>query len=168
MANLSELTTFKEELLRRIVMNPRVMQAVVNKEEDCFSKPVQKPGLYLYKNIFPYKWTVDETLENKETFITMDFANFSLVNSHYKDFSMALYVFTHKELMLISDGGHRKLRVDFIIEELDTMLNNARGFGIGKLQFGGLSSTSVTNDIMGSVIAYNTIDFNDSLTKGNE
>lgn len=160
MANLQELTSFKEELLRLIVTNNRIMQAVVNNETNCFATPVVKPGSYLYQNIFPYKHTLNNTEEEKKTYITMDFANFSLTNSHYKDFAMGIYVFTHKELMRITDEGHSKLRTDYILHELDTMLNNARGFGIGKLQFSGLQSVTINNDYLGSVIVYETIDFN--------
>ena len=160
MANLVELTTFKEKLLNLIVMNPRIMQAVVNSEANCFSKPVEQPGKYLYQNIFPYKYTLEETQEEKKTYITMDFANFSLVNSHFKDFTMGIYVFTHKDLMRITEEGMSKLRVDYICHELDKTLNNTRGFGIGKLQFGGLRSININNNFLGSVIVYDTIEFN--------
>lgn len=160
MAHLEELISFKEEALRLIVTNPRIMQAVVNNEEDCFSSTVPNPGSYLYENIFPYKYMLNETEEEKKTYITMDFANFGLVNVHFKDMTMAIYVITHKDLMRIRDDGHSKLRVDFILSELDKIFNRARGFGIGTLQFLGLQSIQVNNNYLGSGIMFETVEFN--------
>lgn len=159
MANLKELTLFKEELLRLIITNPRIMQAVVNNDETCFAEEVNNPKEYLYKNIFPYKHTLNATEEKKQTYITMDFANFTPVSNYYKEFTMGIYVFTHKDLMRITEEGQTKLRVDYILQELDKSLNNARGFGIGKLQFSGLRSVSINDEFLGAVILYETIDF---------
>lgn len=165
MAYLEELTSFKEEALRLIVTNPRIMQAVVNNEEECFLNLVENPGSYLYKNIFPYRHTIPEVEKEKKTYITMDFANFALINNYYKDFTMGIYVFTHKDLMKIKEDGHNKLRVDFIISEIDKIFNRARGFGIGRLQFSGLQSLTINNNFLGSVIIYETIEFNSESPK---
>ncbi len=160
MAHLKELTLFKEELMYRIVSNEQIMKTIAYPTEDCLDKTVDDPGFYLYKNIFPYRWTVDETQANQETYITMDFADFRLSEVHYKNLAMGIYVFCHKDIMLIRNGDRRMLRIDYILQELDTMLNRSRDFGIGRLQFAGLSSIQVNHEITGSVIAYNTFDFN--------
>ena len=165
MGNLTELTAFKEELLRLIVSDEMLIRAVAHPTANCLSIPVDKPGSLLYQNIFPFRWTLDETQTDKSTFVTMDFSNFGLVHGYYKDFSMALYVLTHKDLARIRDVNNTKniLRVDFILERIDTLLNNARGFGIGKLTFGGLGSVHVNDKILGSYIMYHTVSFNDTI-----
>lgn len=159
MAHLKELTKFKEEAMRLIVTNPALMQLVVNNNTECFAEPVEKPGQYLYKNIYPYKHSLGETETEKKTYITMDIADFGIVNNHFKSMVIAIYIFTHRDLMRITEGGHNKVRVDRMGEEIEKLFNKARGFGIGALQFSGLQSLDVNDDFQGIVILYETMEF---------
>lgn len=159
MANLEEITDFKEEAMRLIVTSPRIMKLVANNEVECFIPPVENPGSYLYENIFPYKHTLLETEDEKKTYITMDFADFGLVNSNFKDFVMAIYIFTHRDLMRIKEGNNNKLRIDTLASEIDKIFNRSRDFGIGRLVFNGMQSLTVNRMFQGVTLLYKTVDF---------
>lgn len=161
MSYLSELTDIREKVTSKIVFDEMLCRAVANPTENCLTIPVSKPGLLLYKNIFPYKHELDYTLENKDTFITVDLTDFSPTQTHYKNYFLVFYVFTHQELLRIRQGNKNILRTDFIVQRLEEIFNGARDLGIGKLNFFSLKPLRVMTKVGGFVLAYEVVEFND-------
>lgn len=184
--NLESLEAMKDQLMYSFLEDDQLMKALIINDENCLSesldsylaaqalrhKDLQRGSInyYIHKNIFTYKWMVPETIDTKESYITMDFLVFgdnrtNTNRSHFKDFSFAIYVITHKDLMRIvkeSKDGFIN-RTDYMIRRVDAILNGSRNFGIGKLKFGGSSNLNITNDIVGSVITYHALDFGKKL-----
>lgn len=161
MSKLTELTEIREKVTSKIVFDEMLCRTIASTEENCLSIPVERPGLLLYKNIFPYKHELDYTLENKETFLTVDLTDFTQAGVHYKNYFLVFYIFTHQDLLRIKYGDKYVLRTDFMVQRLEEIFNGARDLGIGTLNFFTLKPLRVMTKVGGYVLAYEVVEFND-------
>lgn len=157
MARFDEVFDIKEDALKNLIMDDYLINALLNKPLD---NPVQKRTDVLYKNIFPYKKAVDETITEKTCFITMEYSAFGLSNDHFKNASLVFYIIVHEDLMKMPLKARNVVRTDFLAHRIDDIFNKSRGKWIGKLQFGGMKTVELPGNWEGLAIYYNTIDFN--------
>lgn len=139
--SLRQLKSYKDEILRLMINDEQLCRAVKNNFEDCLTVPVESPGDLLYTQIFPYKHVIDDAVEDAKTFITLDMAVSSPFASQYYDFSIVLFVFTHKSLMRIKVSSEYQLRTDFILSRLETILGQTNKLGMGRLKLETSGST---------------------------
>lgn len=157
MARLEELFDVKEEAMSKLIMDDALINALTLKDVDS---PVTERVELLYRNIFPYKRAVDETLTDKTCFIAMETSAFGQVQSKFKEFSLVFYIIVHEELIMMNLGKRRVTRTDYLAHRIDSVFNQTRGFGIGRLSFGGVRNVKLPSNWLGMGIYYETLDFN--------
>ena len=162
MARLEEISQYKYKILNKIIDNEKIVKCLYfNKEEDTDFLDKQLPTDFnkltlLYKNIFPYSFVPDIQTETA-SFITLTFNNFKLVNGFFKSGNLIVNAFVHKSLIRTD---YSFLRTDFLINQIDEIMNETRDLGIGKLQFSGMGEYPVNASFIGSWIKYENYDFN--------
>lgn len=157
MSQFDEVFDVKENALKAIISDDILVNALRLKPVDS---KVSKRADLLYTQVFPYKKAIDETLTEKTCFITMEYSAFGLVQTKFKEASLVFYIIIHEDLMKMPLSNRNVVRTDFIAHRIDALFNNSRGFGIGRLQFGGMKSVEVPGNWDGLAIYYNTVDFN--------
>lgn len=156
--SLKQLKLYKDEILRLIVNDEQLCRAIYNNSEECLLLPVESPGDLLYTKVFPYKHIVDDTQEEAGTFVTMDMAFSSVGSGYYYDFSIVLFVFTHKSLMRIKIGTEYQLRTDFILSRLETILSKTKNLGMGQLKLETSGSTYYGSNFPCFFVHYSAVD----------
>ena len=157
MSKFDEVFDVKENALKAMISDDYLINALRNEPIDT---TVAKRADLLYTQIFPYKKAIDETILEKTCFITMEYSAFGLSQTKFKEASLVIYIIVHEDLMRMSLGNRNVVRTDFLAHRIDSLFNNSRGFGIGRLQFGGMKTVEMPTNWEGLAIYYNTIDFN--------
>lgn len=157
MSAFDEVFDIKENALKELISDDNLVNALLNQS---LGTPITNRTSVLYKNIFPYKKAMDETLTDKTCFITMEYSAFGLSQTKFKEASLVFYIIVHEDLMKMSLGNRNVVRTDFLAHRIDALFNNTRGFGIGRLQFGGMKTVEMPTNWEGLALYYNTIDFN--------
>lgn len=118
---------------------------------------IEDPSELLYTKIYPY-YRVPDANETASSFILLSFRNYKPVKNSYKSGYINIYTITHKDLVPTSYGF---LRYDFMMSEIDKLMNSERGIGIGKTQFTGMDEVAISNDhYIGNMITYKIWEFN--------
>lgn len=161
MSRLKELTDYKNKIIQRLVGNQNICKAVFYQNRDFLDKPdidYAEKGL-IYSNIFPFDFipTTNEELKIMKTYITLSVTDYKKArNTEFRAGNIFINAFTHKNLYLTDYGF---LRIDYLISEIDQLLSDERGIGIGKLEFIGMKEYKINNDLLGSYLQYRPIDF---------
>lgn len=157
MARFDEVFDIKENAMRYLVSDDALVNAL---RQDPIDAVVINRAELLYKNIFPYKKAIQETLTDKTCFITMEYSAFGTTEYKFKEASLVFYIIVHEDLMRMQLGNRHVVRTDFLAHRIDSLFNETRGFGIGRLNFGGMKTVEMPNGWEGLAIYYNTVDFN--------
>lgn len=157
MSRFDEVFDIKENALSTLLTDDLLINALLNKAVDS---PIINRSELLYKNIFPYKKAISDTLIEKTCFITMEYSAFGLAETKFKNASLVFYIIVHEDLMRMSLGKRSVVRTDFLAHRIDALFNQTRGFGIGRLKFGGMKTVEMPSNWEGLAIYYETVDFN--------
>lgn len=109
----------------------------------------------LFKNVFPYP-IVPNVTDSAKTLVTVVLDDFKLDKS-FKSSKIYFNVFCHIDLWKISN---KKLRPYGILQELDSLFNNQRIIGIGKLSFDKCRWITVNEKFQGYHLSYEVYEFN--------
>lgn len=154
-----ELAEYKKKIMLSLISSENIVKAVGINNADFLDREFKGySDDLLYNNIFPYVRVPDTNTTNK-TFITMSFGRYKLINNSFKTGVITFYIFTHKDLM---HTIYSTLRTDYILSEIDELLNQSRKLGIGKLQFKSMDDFVVSNnaDYSGVIVSYEVLDWN--------
>jgi len=112
----------------------------------------------LFKNLFPYP-IIPLSQDSAKTLVTIILDDFSLGrnNSSFKVSKVVFNILCHIDLWKI-DGS--KLRPLSILSEIDTLFNEQRIVGIGKLNFDSCRWISANDKFQGYSIRYKNYEFN--------
>lgn len=157
MSKFDEVFDVKENALKNMISDDDLINAL--RIQPLGTKVLKRTDL-AYTQIFPYKKAVSETITEKTCFITMEYSAVGLSQTKFKEASLVIYIIVHEDLMKMQLGNRNVVRTDFLAHRIDTLFNNTRGFGIGRLQFGGMKTVEMPTNWEGLAIYYNTIDFN--------
>jgi len=155
---LKKLRAYKETLLEAIISDEQLTKAIANNTTNFLDDAVTEPGQLLYKQIFPYKWTLPEIPDRKEVYITMMFDIGRLEGGIFNDIIFNIYVFVHKDIMRIYNGTQYLLRSDFIMEKLEDLFHNSSEFGVGRLELLGIGEVFATPEMPGFFLTFATVD----------
>lgn len=157
MSRLSDLSKDKITVMERLLDSNELCKAVYYNERDFLNQPVlSNPYELIYEHIFPYR-KVPKIDEKMKTYITMSFKNYSLANNRFKSGYIYINIFTHHDLVRTDYGV---LRYDFIASEIDKLMNEKRGIGIGKIEFYDMDELFVNEKYLGVYLAYKLYEFN--------
>jgi hypothetical protein len=169
LSKLKEITEYKNKILDSLTTNQNIVRALTYNNKDFLNEisdydNSNQPNIsdedaknLIYTQIFPYT-KIDGLVDKVESFITLSFKGYKMVNNAYKCGFLYFYVFTNIKNMRTDYG----LRTDYIISEIDEMMNKSRILGIGRLRFYDMSDFDITtnNEYLGGYIGYEVIDFN--------
>lgn len=157
-SRLQDLSKDKVTIMSRIISDPNICKAIYYNEPNFLDQPdiVDPASSVIYKNVFPYRYIPDPTNE-EHTYVTLSFRRYKPIGTAYKSGLIYIYVFTHKDLVKTDYG---LLRYDYIISELDQLMNVQYGIGIGKAEFHEMDEFIVNEQYLGQFIAYKIHEFN--------
>lgn len=110
----------------------------------------------IYDKIYPIPFLGDLEEEGSFLIVTFDKISQSESNSKFKNFIISVDVISHVNLWGTKGG----LRPFLIMEQVDTILNQNKFTGVGKLQFVDSSLMILTSELMGYSLKYYNVDFN--------
>ena len=144
-------------IVEKICCNQRVQKLLYYTTKDCLKKPKLEEDQVLElfgKNVkIVPKLIVDNSVLN---YIVISFDNFTsnATNPEFRDNIIEFDIICHFDQWNLNDF---KLRPYLIAAELDSMLNNERLTGIGKLEFLGASQIILTDEYAGICLMYSAI-----------
>ncbi|WP_251035361.1 hypothetical protein [Paenibacillus sp. ISL-20] len=157
MTRLGNLGVDKTTIMYRLADSIDLCKALYYNEPNFLDQPdIADTGELFYNNIFPFS-RIPSLAEEGKSYLTMSFRDFKKVNNRFKSGYIYLHAFTHAKLIRTDHGF---LRYDFIISEIDKLMNEQRGLGIGKTEFYKMDEYYVNEQYMGMYVAYKIYESN--------
>jgi hypothetical protein len=157
MSRLKELSQDKVTIMMRIIGSQNICKALYYNDTNFLDQPdIAEPTGLIYDQIFPYK-KVPEVSSDAKSYITMSFNRYRPVGNRFKAGYVYLYIFVNKNNMRTDYGC---LRTDYIVSEIDELINQTYGLGIGKVEFNSMDDIIVNQNYLGMEISYKLCDFN--------
>lgn len=158
MSRLENLSKDKFTIMERLLTHQGICKALKYTESDFLDMPdVIDPFELIGDKVFPY-YRVPDTETDTSTYILISFRNYRPAKYSFKSGIINIFAITHKDLVMTDHGF---LRYDYMISEIDKLMNDERGIGMGKLNFVGMDEVSSINDaFIGNVISYKPVEFN--------
>lgn len=151
MAVLQELKTYRIKLLQMFLQDQELVELIAN------DKNITTPALNLqYTQVFPYLW-VDKTVSEKKTFLCLSISAKAQAGSVKKDIAIHIWVFTHKDIVRMSNS----IRTDEIACRIDALLNGNEDMGVSDVEFISLTDLlSLPDNYTGFYLQYRVKDIN--------
>ena len=157
---LEEFVNYKNQLMDDLLGNEELVRLLNDKYEQT---QIEHPGDLFLKQIFPFEY-IPETVEDGKTFICFD-VDISRMSdrreapSNKMVYSPVLYiwVFSHKSLLWLPDGG---VRTDRIAQEIVKTINGSHYYGMGNLELYSVKRFSPLSDYNGKVLTFDAKDWN--------
>ena len=154
---LDEFYAYKNQLMNDLLTNKNIVRLMSDDLE------LEDADSLMYTQIFPYEY-VPETVEHGRTFICAD-VDISRMSdrreapSNKLIYSPVLYiwVFTHKSLMRLPEGG---VRVDQLTHEIAKVINGSHYYGMGSLELYSVKRFAPMMDYQGKVMTFDAKDWN--------
>lgn len=148
--NLRFFYNYKNRLMEDILTNGRIVKLIdpTVAEEDGAS--------LIYDCVFPYEY-LPETAELGRTYVCVDVDITKVPGKTYLSPVIYIWVFTHKSVLRLEEGG---VRPDEIACEIDNLLNGSRFYGLGELDLEQVKRFAPMSDYIGKMMIYRATDFN--------
>lgn len=157
-SRFQDLSKDKVTIMSRLITSQNICKAVYYNDGNFLDQPdiVDPASVLIYKNLFPYRF-IPEPDKNENTYITLSFRRYRPIDSSFKSGYIYIYVFTHKDLIQTDYGV---LRYDYIVSEIDKLMNMQRGIGMGKAEFSEMDEFIVNEQYLGIYLCYKLYEFN--------
>lgn len=154
---LDEFFAYKNQLMEDLLTNENIVRLMNDDLE-----PTSGESL-MYTQVFPYEY-IPETVEHGRTFICVD-VDISRMSdrreapSNKLVYSPVIYiwVFTHKSLLRLPEGG---VRVDKLTHEIAKAINGSHHYGMGSLELYSVKRFAPMMDYQGKVMTFDAKDWN--------
>lgn len=147
---LEEFYDYKNRLMEDILTNEEIVQLLTDKED--FQ---EDPTTLAYKQVFPYEY-IPQTVEHGQTFICFDVdIQKSMSNGLLYDPTIYVWVFTHRSLLRLPQGG---VRTDRICAKIADAIDGSRFYGLGELELYAAKRFAPVSDYQGKVLTFNAKD----------
>lgn len=157
MSRLEKLSADKVTVMQRILSSQDICKALKYSASDFLDQPdIEDASSLVYEQIFPFK-KIPDFNNKKTTYITMSFNNYKPIRNSFKSGLIYIHVLVHQDIMQTDYG---MLRTDFLISEIDKLMNGQQGIGIGKVEFYEMDEFSINEKYVGMYIAYRLVEFN--------
>ena len=157
---LEEFVNYKNQLVDDLLGNEEIVRLLNDKYEVT---PIEHVKELFLTQVFPYEF-IPETVEHGQTFICFD-VDISRMSdrreaSHNRTtYSPVLYIwlFTHKSLLWLPEGG---VRPDRLAIEIAKTINGSHHYGMGNLELYSVKRFAPMMDYQGKVMTFDAKDWN--------
>lgn len=148
---LEEFYDYKNQMMEDILTTKSIVDLLGNDVEH------EIPALELaYTQVFPFEY-IPDTVEHSRTYICFDIDIQKSANQTYYYPIIYVWIFTHKSLMRLPEGG---VRTDKIAAELAKKLCGSMMYGLGPLEMYSSKRFAPITDYQGKVLTFHALDFN--------
>lgn len=147
---LDEFFDYKNKLMEDLLTNENIVHLLDSNVD------LDKATELAYKLVFPCEY-VPDTIEHGETYICFDVDVQKSVNKTYLLPTLHVWVFTHRSLLRLPEGG---VRTDKLCSEICKTINGSRGYGLGELNLYSVKRFAVMTDYQGKCMTFHAVDFN--------
>lgn len=147
---LDEFFKYKNKLMEEILTSDDIVRLICSDNIYLDAKDLA------YRQVFPYEF-VPDTVEHGNTFICFDVDIQKSVNKTYLLPTLYVWVFTHKSLLRLPEGG---VRIDKLCSEICKKLNGSKEYGLGELDLYSVKRFAPMTDYLGKCMTFYATDFN--------
>lgn len=151
MLGLDELFDYKNQLMNDLLTNQEIVRLL---SDDCAT--VSNPESLMYTQVFPCEY-VPDVVEHGKTFICCEVDIKEVINKTFLTPTLYIWVFTHKSLVRLPEGG---LRTDKLSSEIVKAINGSRMYGLGELNLYSAKRFSPITNYQGRTLTFDAKDFN--------
>lgn len=148
--NLSEFYNYKNQLMKDLLTNERIVQLLQRDGETI------TPRNLMYTQVFPFEFLPD-TVEAGRTYVCCDVDIQRSYNKTFLEPVLHIWIFTHKSLMRLPEGG---VRVDTICHEIAKAIEGSMYYGLGRLELYSVKRFAPMAEYNGKVMTFNLREFN--------
>ncbi len=149
---LDELFDYKNQIMEDLLTSETIVSLVSEQEIT-----IEEAGTLMYHQLFPYE-SMPEVTEHATTYICCEVDVDGVYNKTFLRPSIYIWVFTHKSLIRLPDGGG--IRTDKIASEIVELLNGSRNYGLGELNLESAKRFSPIVDYQGRLLKFVATDYN--------
>lgn len=147
---LSEFYDYKNKLMEDLLTSEGIVR-LLNSDID-----INNAESLAYTVVFPYEY-VPDTIEHGDTYICFDVDIQESVNKTYLLPTLYVWVFSHKSLLRLPEGG---VRTDKLCSEICKAINGSREYGLGELNLYSVKRFAPMTDYQGKCMTFHATDFN--------
>ena len=147
---LQEFFDYKNQLMEDLLTNSEIVRLVND------TVTLENAEALAYTQVFPCEY-VPDTVEHGTTYICFDVDILESVNKTYLLPTLYVWVFTHKRLLRLPEGG---VRTDKLCSEICNAINGSRMYGLGELNLYSVKRFAPMTDYQGKCMAFRAVDFN--------
>lgn len=148
--HLDELFHYKNQLLEDMLTDEEIVH-LINDDVD-----LEHAGSLVWDQVMPVEFYPD-TVELGRVYVCCDVDVKKVYNSTFYSPVLHIWVFVHKDLLRLKEGG---VRTDKLCHLIDKKINGSLFYGLGKLELQSVNRFSVVSDYTGKVLTYEARDFN--------
>lgn len=148
---LRDFYDYKNQLMKDLLTDETIVRLV--DKDASVSTAVER---LMYKRVFPYEY-LPETTEFSSTYICCDVDILSSDNKTFLNPVLYIWVFTHKSLMRLPEGG---VRVDELASKICERINGSRFYTLGELNFNSCKRFAPMTDYNGKCLVFHGKEFN--------
>lgn len=158
MNSVSRLFEYKTKAINEILLNDNIIKALSDNTPQFIDNTdetiLDNRDNLLYQQVYPYL-PVTSQFTDAKSYITISLGSFNSSSSQMLDGWIRIHVLCHKSLVK-TDNGQRH---GFIANEINNIMFNTRGFGIGKLSEKRMEEIQIGTDYIGAFLNYHITDF---------
>lgn len=147
---LDDFFAYKNQLMEDILTN----ETIVGLLDDSID--VSEAESLAYTQVFPCEY-VPETVQDGKTFICFDVDIQRVLGKTYLDPTIYVWVFTHRSLLRLPEGG---VRTDKLCNEICKAINGSRKYGLGELNLFSVRRFAPMTDYQGKVMCFTAKEIN--------
>lgn len=147
---LDEFYRYKQQLMEDLLTE----ESIVRLLDDDIS--MDRTGELVYSQVYPHEF-IPDTIEEAKTYICCDVDVQKSLNKTYLSPAIYVWVFTHKSLLRLPQGG---VRIDALANEIAEKMNGSRYYGMGELELYSVKRFSPMMEYYGKVLTFYTTEFN--------
>lgn len=148
--HLDDFFHYKNQLLDDLLTDEEIVKLINENVE------LDQAYTLVYDQVMPYEFFPD-TVENGRVYLCcdVDVRKSAMNNSLIYSPTLYIWVFVHKDLLRLREGG---VRTDKLCHLIDKKINGSFKYGMGKLELQSVNRFSVVSDYTGKVMAYTATD----------
>jgi hypothetical protein len=159
--NFESLSDNKIDFIKRLAFDDELAKCMLNKSVNFKNTTIseaEKADL-MYKQIYPFPKTTG-TLTDTRSYITMKYKYKKLLSGNvFKTAYVTFYIFCHEDIV---QTPYMTLRYDYILQQVDRLLNDTRGSGwLGKLELDSMEDVIIDSEgkYIGVAVTYKNTEF---------